>query len=108
MTCQSHKLYSTTRRVSKSHTNGNLGTSGLRKSFGLCTALWASMELLLHLISILPFKLRATNSHTCAYPNLLMGGNCQCEKSFGCTLQMVLLLLVLYICQIEPFSTMLS
>ena len=35
-------IYSTTCRVPKIRTNGNSDTSGLRRSFWLCTALWAS------------------------------------------------------------------
>jgi len=38
----SYNTYSTAWRLPKIHTNGNSGTSGLRRSFWLCTALWAS------------------------------------------------------------------
>lgn len=64
--------------------------------------------LLLHPIIILPFKFRTTNSHTCAYSDLLENGSCQCEKSFVYTFQVVLLPLVVCMRQFGPFSIMLS
>lgn len=104
----SYIIYSTIWRVPKVHTNGSSDTSSLRRSFWLCTASWASAGGTCYSLPSASFKFRTMNSRTCTYPELLVGGSCQCEKTFGYALQMVQLPLVLYVYQVGPFSTMLS